>query len=249
MVDTAGAQVQAAGGGRRTFVLVHGAWHGGWCWRRVADLLQAGGHKVFAPTLSGLGERSHLLSKDINLDTHITDIANVFKWEDLSDSCLVVHSYGGWPGSGALEIIGDRVSSIVWLDAFKPQDGQRAFDLASEFSRKALLQAVERGEPGARPPKAETFLVNEKDRAWIDAKLTAQPNGVALQPIRLTGAREKVAKKTYIRATKYPQPAFDRAFAECRADASWNTLETIAAGHDVMVDAPGWLVEKLLQAA
>ena len=116
----------------KTFVLVHGAWHGGWCWRRVADLLEKQGHKVFTPTLTGVGERSHLLSKDINLDTHITDLVNVFKWEDLRDVCLVVHSYGGWPGSGALEQIGDRVSSIVWLDAFKPEDGQRGFDTANE---------------------------------------------------------------------------------------------------------------------
>src|SRR5438067_2567448 len=93
---------------RKTFVLVHGAWHGGWCWRRVADLLERQGHKAFTPTLTGVGERSHLMRKDINLDTHITDIVNVFKWEDLNDVCLVVHSYGGWPGSGALEQIGER---------------------------------------------------------------------------------------------------------------------------------------------
>src|SRR5437868_11241121 len=110
----------------KTFVLVHGAWHGGWCWRRVADLLEAKGHKVYAPSLTGNGDRSHLLSKDVILDTHITDIVNLFKWEDLKDVCLVAHSYGGWPSSGALEQIGDRVSSIVWLDAFKPENGQPA---------------------------------------------------------------------------------------------------------------------------
>src|SRR5207244_2150619 len=142
----------------------HGAWHGGWCWRRVSDLLQQQGHKVFTPTLTGVGERSHLLSKDINLDTHITDIVNLFKWEDLKDVCLVVHSYGGWPGSGALEGMGDRVSAIVWLDAFKPENGQRGIDHASEFSRKAFEEAVAKGEPGRRAPSAETFMVNEKDR-------------------------------------------------------------------------------------
>jgi alpha-beta hydrolase superfamily lysophospholipase len=84
-------------------VLVHGAWHGGGCWRRVADLLQKRGHKVFTPTLAGVGERSHLMSKDIVLNTHITDIVNVIKWEDLNEICLVAHSYGGWPGFGALD--------------------------------------------------------------------------------------------------------------------------------------------------
>ena len=255
---TAGASVAAVGGtpataqtgAPKTFLLIHGAWHGGWCWRHVSDLLQKQGHKVFSPTLTGLGERSHLMSKDINLDTHITDIVNVIKWENLRDICLVVHSYGGWPGSGAVEQALDRISSIVWLDAFKPEDGQRGFDFSSEFSRKALLEAVEKGQPARPGPKAEAFkVVDEKDRAWVDAKMTPQPNGVALQPIKLTGAREKVAKKTYIRAPKYPQPAFDKAFAECKGDKSWKTFETAAAGHDVMVDAPDWLVEILLQVA
>src|SRR5262245_39745260 len=181
---SAGASAAALGGTpamaqtaqRKTFVLVHGAWHGGWCWRRVSDLLEKQGHKVFTPTLTGVGERSHLMSKDINLDTHITDIVNVFKWEDLKDVCLVVHSYGGYPGSGALEQIGDRVSSIVWLDAFQPENGERLFDVTSEFSRKGLLAAMEKGEPGRPSPKAEAFAVNEKDRAWVDSKTTPQPN-------------------------------------------------------------------------
>jgi pimeloyl-ACP methyl ester carboxylesterase len=234
----------------KTFVLVHGAWHGGWCWRRVSDLLEKKGHKVFTPTLTGVGERSHLMSKDIILDTHITDIANVFKWEDLKDVCLVVHSYGGYPGSGALEQIGDRVSAIVWLDAFKPVDGERLLDVTSEFSRKGLLAAMEKGEPGRPAPKAEAFaVVNEKDRAWVDSKTTPQPNGVALQPIKLTGARDRVAKKTYIRAAKYPQPTFDKALAECKADKTWRTFEVTNSGHDVMVDAPDWLVEVLLQVS
>jgi hypothetical protein len=116
-------------------------------------------------------------------------------------------------------------------------------------SRKALLAAAEKGEPGRPPPKAKAFMVNEKDRAWVDSKLTPQPNGVSLQPIRLTGARERVAKKTYIRAPIYPQRAYDQALAECKADQSWRTFETTAAGHDDMVDAPEWLAEVLVQVS
>jgi pimeloyl-ACP methyl ester carboxylesterase len=183
----------------KIFVLVHGAWHGGWCWRRVSDSLQSKGHKVFAPTLTGLGERSHLMSKDIVLDTHVADVVNVIKWEGLTDICLVAHSYGGFPVSGAIEQIADRVASVVYLDAFMPEDGQKSIDVASEFSRKGTLEAIAKGEISRPAPKAETFHVNEKDRAWVDSKLTPQPVGVALQPIKLTGAREKVAKKTYIR--------------------------------------------------
>jgi len=189
---------------RKTFALVHGTLVGGWCWRRVSDLLEKKGHKVFAPTLTGLGERSHLLSKDINLDTHITDIVNVIKWEDLNDICLVVHSYGGWVGSGALEQIGNRVSSIVWLDAYKPENGQKPIDFTNEGFRKAFLNSMEKGEPGfpVPPPKLPPIFVNEKDRDYVDSKLTPQPVGTYAQAIRLSGAREKVAKKTYIRATR-----------------------------------------------
>ncbi len=240
-----GASAQTAA---RTFVLVHGAWHGGWCWRRVADILERKGHKVFAPTLTGLGERSHLLSKDINLSTHITDIVNVLTWEDLKNVCLVLHSYGGWPGSGAIEQALDRIGSVVYLDAFKPENGQRGADYASEFSRKALQAALAKGEAGRAPPNPAAFHVNEKDRAWVAAKMTPQPNGVVFDPVKLTGAREKVAKKTYIRAPVYKQAAFDKAYAECKADPSWKTFET-QAGHDVMVDAPEWLADILVQVS
>jgi pimeloyl-ACP methyl ester carboxylesterase len=244
-----GGEAKAQAGARKTFVLVHGAWHGGWCWRRVADILESKGHKVYTPTLTGVGDRSHLLSRDIVLDTHITDIVNLFKWEELKDVCLAAHSYGGWPSSGALEQIGDRVSSIVWVDAFKPENGQKGIDYASDFSRKAMEEAVAKGEPGRKAPPAKAFAVNEKDQAWVDSKVTAQPNGVATQPIKLTGARDKVAKKTYIRAVRYPQAAFDKALAECKADSSWKTFVNENTGHDIMVDQPQWLADILLQVS
>jgi len=112
-----------------------------------------------------------------------------------------------------------------------------------------FMNWFEKGEPGRPAPKAEAFFVNEKDRTWVDSKLTPQPTGPALQPIKLTGARDKVAKKTYIRAARYPQPTFDTALAECKADSSWRTFENTASGHDVMVDAPEWLTGILLQVS
>lgn len=181
---------------QKTFVLIHGAWVGGWYWRRVSDLLEAKGHKVFSPTLTGLGERSHLLSKDINLDTHVTDIVNVVKWESLKDICFVVHSYGGIPGSGAVEQISERISSIVWVDAFKPDNGQ-SVDLVPDTRRKSILSAFEKGELGLQAPKAEVFLVNENDRALVDLKATPQPTSTFVQPIKLSDARDKVAKNVH----------------------------------------------------
>jgi Alpha/beta hydrolase family len=233
----------------KTFVLIHGAWVGGWYWRRVSDLLEKKGHKVFSPTLTGLGERSHLLSKDINLDTHVTDIVNVIKWEGLNDICFVAHSYAGFPASGALEEIGDRVSSIVWLDAMKPENGDRFVDLLPEPRRAPLLAAFEKGEPGLKAPKAEFFLVNEKDRALVDEKATPQPTSTLVQPVKLSGAREKVTKKTYIRVTRYASPGLDKALEKCKADKSWTVVETNAPGHIVMLDAPQWLADQLFQAA
>ena len=125
------AQAQAD---RKTFVLVHGSSAGGWCYRRVADLLKRG-HKVFAPTLTGLGERSHLMSGMITLDTHITDVVNVVRWESLDNFVLVGHSYGGWIISGAAEQVEKKIASIVFLDAFMPENGQRVLDTNSPRSR------------------------------------------------------------------------------------------------------------------
>lgn len=240
------ARAQAA---PKTFVLIHGAWLGGWYWRRVSDILEAKGHKVFVPTLTGLGERSHLLSKDINLDTHVTDIVNVVKWESLKDICFVVHSYAGIPGSGAVEQIGDRISSIVWVDAFKPDNGDRFVDLVPDARRKSILSAFETGQVSLPAPKAELLLVNENDRAFVDAKATPQPTSTFVQPIKLSGARDKVAKKTYIRATRFSSPGFDKALADCKADKSWRVVETNVPGHVIMLDVPDWLADQLLQAA
>ena len=232
----------------KTFVLVHGAWHGGWCWSRLAALLRADGHRVYAPTLTGLGERSHLMSKAITLDTHIQDIVNVFTFEDLSDVTLVGHSYGGWPTSGALEQVESRVSSVIFLDAFLPEDGQTGLAQNSPESIAAIKAAIERGEVSRKGPNAAAFGVLAENRAWVDAKMTPQPIGVSLTPIKLTGARDRISKRAYIRAGRYAQPGFDRYLAERKAAPGWKT-HVIDSGHDVMVDYPRELKELLLQFA
>jgi len=233
----------------RSFVLVHGAWHGAWCWRRVADALIEQGHKVYTPTLTGLADRSHLLSAQINLDTHILDIANLFKWEEISSAILVGHSYGGWPVSGALEKIGDRVASVVFLDAFLPKNGQSGLDIQTPTSQGAVQEALKRGEISRPAPPASTFKFRRKsDEEWVARQMTAQPIGVSTQPIVLTGARERMRDKYYLRAARYPNPVFDGHLADCRADTSWKT-STLDSGHDVMIDAPELLLPILGQIA
>ena len=232
----------------RTFVLVHGASQGGWCWRRVSDRLERHSHKVFTPTLTGLGERSHLMSNNIDLEMHITDVVNVIKWEGLEDIVLVGHSYGGWVISGVAEQMLPMISSIVFLDAFMPDNGQKSIDLNSEHSRAEIAYAIEKSDISRPPPLATIWNVNDKDRAWVDAKQTAQPLGVSFQPIKLAGARDRIAQKTYIRATNYAHPHFDRFYAKTKADPSWRTYE-VACGHDVMIDMPDRLTEILEKVA
>ena len=179
-----------------TFVLVHGAWHGGWCWQRVADRLRGGGHTVFTPTLTGLGERSHLLRAGIDLKTHIADVVNVMKWEGLSDVVLCGHSYAGYPVSGALEQIGSAISSIVYLDSFLPENGDSILEKGNPRVAETIRTAVEKKQLSLPPLPASFFQVNEADRAWVDSMCTPQPLGTYTEKLVLTGAREGIARKT-----------------------------------------------------
>jgi pimeloyl-ACP methyl ester carboxylesterase len=231
-----------------TFVLVHGAWHGGWCWRRVADRLRRDGHVAFTPTLTGLGERAHLLAPGIDLATHVADVVNLLKWERLSDVVLCGHSYGGFVISGVAEVMPAQTRSIVFLDAFLPENGDTIQKLTGPAVQDAIRAAMQRGDLGVRPRPAEAFGVNASDRDWVDSLCVPQPIGTFTSPIALSGARERIARKTYIRAKGYHNPSFDRAFATVQSDPSWHCHQ-LPCGHDVMIDLPDRLTELLLQAA
>lgn len=231
-----------------TFVLVHGAWHGGWCWGRVAGLLRAQGHTVFTPTLTGLGERAHLLKAGIDLSTHVTDIVNIMKWERLTNVVLCGHSYGGMVISGVAEQMPDAISSMVFLDAFVPRNGEAVTDLTGPAVLEAIQAARTRGDIAVPPRAAEAFGVNAADRAWVDAMCGPHPIETYFEKMRLTGARERISRKTYVRAASYANPGFDRALARVKADPSWNTYE-VPCGHDVMIDMPEPLAEILVEVA
>jgi pimeloyl-ACP methyl ester carboxylesterase len=245
MTDQTNAQAQTGG---KTFVLVHGAWHGGWCWRRVSDLLEKKGHKVFAPTMTGLGERSHLIDGKINLATHVTDIVNVVKWENLKDIVLVGHSYGGVVISGVAEQMRDAIGSIVFLDAFMPESGDSLATKASQPVREGIAALVEKGEPAMKPVPAAVFRVNEKDRAWVDAMCTPHPLATLTDKITVTGARDRIAKKAYIRAKGYPSVPFDGFHEQLKTNTAWRVYE-LPCGHDAMVDMPDRLTEILIEVA
>jgi pimeloyl-ACP methyl ester carboxylesterase len=232
-----------------TFVLVHGAWHGGWCWSRVAERLRTHGHRVFTPTLTGLGERSHLNDRDIRLTTHVDDVVNVIRWEGLDDVVLVGHSYGGVVISGVAEQVEDKIASIVFLDAFVPEDGQAMRDIVPAPSVQRWHEHITADGRWIAAMPAEFFkVVTDADRAWVDAKCVAHPYATFLDPLPLSGARERIAKKTYIRATIYNSPAYRAYYDRRSADPSWRAYE-IESGHDVMVDAPDGLVKILEEVA
>lgn len=220
---------------RRTFVLVHGAWHGGWCWRRVADRLAAKGHHVVTPTLSGVGGRSHLKPEDIDLTTQVNDVVGEIEWGDLGDIVLVGHSYGGMVITGVAEQVRDRIAAIVYLDAFQPLDGQ---SLASG-GRNSWP------EPVTPPPPASSFRVNSNDVAWVNSKLTPHPTRCFTQGLNVTGAYQSIRKKLYIRAPLFPTKAFDAVLERCRADHTWQTATIMGSGHDVMIDQPAELTAML----
>jgi pimeloyl-ACP methyl ester carboxylesterase len=231
-----------------TFVLVHGAWHGGWAWRRVADRLRARGHIVFTPTLTGLGERAHLLHPRIDASLHIADVLSAIKYERLDDIVLVGHSYGGCVISGIVEAMPDTIRSIVFLDAFIPDNGDSTLDLVQPAVQEVIRAALARGETTVPVRDAAAFKVNEKDRAWVDALATPQPIGTMTEKLTLTGARDHIPKKSYIRASGYPNVSFEKAHARAKADPTWRTYE-VPYGHDVMIDAPDRLTEILLEVA
>lgn len=219
----------------RTFVLVHGAWHGGWCWRRVADRLTAKGHYVVAPALSGVGERSHLKPEDIGLMTQVQDVVGEMKWRDLDDVVLVGHSYGGMVITGVAEQLRERIAAIVYLDAFVPGDGQSLAELSGRTSWP---------EPVTPSRPASWFHVNAKDAAWVDSKVTAHPTQCFTEKLKVTGAYQSIPKKLYVRAPLFAMNAFDQALERCRADSAWQTA-TVTCGHDVMIDQPAELTAML----
>ncbi|MGY1608990.1 MULTISPECIES: alpha/beta fold hydrolase [unclassified Geodermatophilus] len=230
------------------FVLVHGAWGGAHGFRHVRRLLAAAGHEVFTPALTGVGERVHLASAQVDLTTHVTDVVNQVLYEDLDEVVLLGFSYGGMVVAGALETVGDRVRSLVYLDAFVPSDGDTVYGLLG-------LPA-----PGAGP--GTPWLVEGPARAYDDPaeeafsapRRTPQPVACFTEPVRMSRPLEDWPfRRTYVRATAVEpaavtNAAFDAAAARARASGSWNYRE-IATTHLVAQNRPRELAELLLELA
>jgi pimeloyl-ACP methyl ester carboxylesterase len=222
-----------------TFVLVHGAWCGGWCYARVADMLRAKGHKVFAPTLTGQGERSHLLTGTVNLSTHVADVLGVLRYEGLSGVVLAGHSYGGMVITGVADRVPEIIGSLVYLDAFIPEDGQSLFDINIPANvQRYIANAGDLGGLAIPPPPATYFNVNAEDAARVDALATPFPIGCFSERLKLTGRHRDIGKRTYVYATERPSPsAFKPIYERLKDDPAW-TAHALACGHHVMLDMP-----------
>lgn len=227
------------------YVLVHGAWHGSWCWKRIRNRLQDAGHHVFTPSLTGLGERSHLNSAAVDLSTHIADVVNVLLWEELSNVVLCGHSYAGFVITGVADRVPERIRSLVYLDAFVPEDGECVFDNLPPALEQQLLTLAQPTGWNVSPIPAERFNVNPRDAAWVNTQCTPQSIASFEERIRLD--RLLTHDATHILATDWDDSPFaaarERAQAKC-----WRT-RTIACGHEVMLDRPDQLTELLLEFA
>jgi pimeloyl-ACP methyl ester carboxylesterase len=226
------------------FVLVHGALHGGWCWRRTARLLREAGAEVFTPTLTGVGERAHLNGPHIGLDTHIQDVVNCIECEELDRVVLVGHSYAGMVITAAAQWFGERIADLVYLDGVVPRDGESALDAMGNLTVEEAPMFEARSVAG--------FGVEDPaDMAWLQRRLTKQSLKTLRQ--KLSVKRELPAvHRTYIACTadrgtgSYADKA--RQVALTRIDASWRYHE-IAAGHDAMITAPNEVARILLAVA
>lgn len=239
----------AASPKRRTFVLVHGSWHGGWCWRKVVPLLRQAGHEVFAPSLSGLGERSHRLTRDVSLATHIHDVAELLQFEDLRDVILVGHSYAGMVITGVADKAAERLSQLVYLDAFVPESGQSGFDNMSPKIRESWRNHAAKGGEGwwVRPllDAKAMGITDPADAAWVDARLRRMPIATFEQPVTFSEARLTKLARSYIWCSGFG--GFGPTAKRVR-ERGWDVQE-LACGHDAMVAAPAELARALLTRA
>jgi pimeloyl-ACP methyl ester carboxylesterase len=235
-----------------SYVLVHGGGHGGWCYQRVARLLQEAGHVVYAPTLTGLGERSHLLDDKVDLDRHIEDVVAVLQFEDLRDVILVGHSYGGMVITGAADRAADRVGRLVYLDAANPRHGESLVDVAGPVINavRPMGQTVDGIELVLLPAPDAGLLygvTDPNDLAWMAERLTPHPWKCFEQPLALTNEDALWAIPQYhIVCTSTLATRDPALMARARAEGRLWDIDT---GHDLMITEPRQTADALLQVA
>jgi pimeloyl-ACP methyl ester carboxylesterase len=228
------------------YVLVHGGWHGGWCWARVARLLRDAGHDVFTPTLTGLGERAHLGRPEVDLAHHVQDVVAVLEAEELRSVTLVGHSYGGMVVTGVAARAASRLAHLVYLDAFVPAPGQAMLDLIAPERAAAMREAARTDGEGWRVPpwKPEQYgVTSARDIEWLARRLTPHPLGT-LEQAAEAGPPPRV-KLSYVYCQKTATGSFAQFAERLRDDRKW-AFHELKTGHDAMVTAPGEVAKILM---
>lgn len=235
------------------FVLVHGAWHGAWCWQRVIPLLAAQGHRVHAVTLTGVGERAHLMAPSIDLETHIADVANLIEAEELADAVLAVHSYAGMIGTSIADRMPGRIRHLVYIDAIIPLPGESSASRHAPETREARLGACASSPDFSYPaPDASAYGLEGNDRDWVNRRQTRQPGRCYIAPLSFDPSRVAGLKRTFVDCKAPPLPTIDVSRQRVRDPGFWGAPWKIAeleTGHDPMVSAPHDLAQVLLDCA
>ena len=238
-----------------TFVLVHGGWHGGWCWQKVIPFLEATGHEVYAPTLTGLAERASEFSPNVGLDTHIQDIVGELLEKNLHGVILVGHSYGAMVITGAVDQVPERIAHLVYLDTFVPRDGESMVDV-SPLVIRLLLRKQAHGDSWRVDSQGTYGVTTEPDRSWVLSKVTPQPLKTLEQPLHLKNpAIVSATPRTHIECTSggFFFSLMQRILAHILApralpptEAGWR-LRQLPTGHDAMITMPRELADLLLE--
>jgi len=223
------------------FVVAHGAWSAGWAWKKMHPLMAARGHRLIAPTLTGLGERGHLARPEIDLDTHIADILGVLEFEDLNAVNLIGHSYGGMVATGVADRVRSRNAKLIYLDAFVPNDGESAFDCLPPATRAQRQSGVGNGwqiPPGPMPPDTPA-----DDVAWCTARRVPQPAKTFEQKLRLQNGPLTLPRQYIYCARSAPDDRFRPFYERAKAEA-WGANE-IDASHNPHITCPDVLADLL----
>lgn len=241
------------------FVLVHGAWHGGWCWRRVVDRLQAQGHRAHAVTLTGLGDRSHLMSSLITLETHIADVAGVIEAEELQQAVLVVHSYAGMIGTAIADRMAPRLKHLVYVDAVVPKPGESWSSTQASATREARLAAAQASPDYSFPaPDPAVFGLAAEDHAWVQRRQTPHPGHTYQAPLQFDPLRVAGVPRTFVDCVNPKLGTIDSVRLRVRDPRFWEgawvggagmRIVELPTGHDPMVSAPAELAALLLERA
>jgi pimeloyl-ACP methyl ester carboxylesterase len=226
-----------------TFLVCHGAWSAGWAWKKMHPLMAAAGHRLVTPTYTGLGERDHLANPSIDLETHIQDVLNVIKYEDLREIVLIGHSYGGMVATGVADRARDRIVQLIYLDAFVPDDGQSLLDL-NEPGRQRMQEIAKSGDGWRVPPSPIPADTSQADVEWLAARRVDMPIKCFEMKLQLSGG-DRTLPRSYIYATRItPADTFGPFARRAKTEAGWRYYE-IDASHAPNVTAPEALMALL----